>query len=77
MGTFIPNDFRIHEVSEVEALFQQLIDRPIGSVQEFETFLEDVSDLESFLSEDMAWRYIRMTCDTQNESIEKDYLFFQ
>ena len=76
MGTFIPNDFRIHEVSEVEALFQQLIDRPIGSVQEFETFLEDVSDLESFLSEDMAWRYIRMTCDTQNESIEKDYLFF-
>lgn len=76
MGTFISNDFRIHEVSEVEALFQQLIDRPIGSVQEFETFLEDVSDLESFLSEDMAWRYIRMTCDTQNESIEKDYLFF-
>lgn len=76
MGSFIPSDFRIQQVSEVESLFQQLIDRPINSIQEFELFLSDVSDLESFLSEDMAWRYIHMTCDTQNETFEKDYLYF-
>jgi len=76
MGSFIPSDFRIQLVSEVESLFQQLIDRPIQSAQEFEVFLSDVSDLESFLSENMAWRYIHMTCDTQNETFEKDYLYF-
>ena len=76
MGSFIPSDFSIQHPSDVESLFQLLIDRPIGSVQEFETFLNDVSDLESFLSEDMAWRYIHMTCDTQNEEYEKEYLYF-
>ena len=67
MAAFIPPDFTIQKPADVEILFQQLLDYHIQSESEFEDFLVDVSELESFLSEDMAWRYIHMTCDTQNE----------
>jgi oligoendopeptidase F len=76
MAAFIPPDFTIQKPADVEILFQQLLDYHIQSESEFEDFLVDVSELESFLSEDMAWRYIHMTCDTQNEDFEKAYLQF-
>jgi oligoendopeptidase F len=76
MAAFIPTDFTIQQPADVEILFQKLLDRNIQSVSDFEHFLIDVSELESFLSEDMAWRYIHMTCDTQNEDFEKAYLQF-
>ncbi len=76
MAAFIPTDFTIQQPADVEILFQKLLDRTIHSTSEFEHFLIDVSELESFLSEDMAWRYIHMTCDTQNEDFEKAYLQF-
>ena len=76
MAAFIPSDFTIQQPADVEILFQKLLDRTIHSTSEFEDFLVDVSELESFLSEDMAWRYIHMTCDTQNEDFEKAYLQF-
>lgn len=76
MAVFIPTDFTIQQPADVEILFQKLLDRTIHSTSEFENFLIDVSELESFLSEDMAWRYIHMTCDTQNEDFEKAYLQF-
>lgn len=76
MAVFIPTDFTIQQPADVEILFQKLLDRTIHSTGEFEKFLIDVSELESFLSEDMAWRYIHMTCDTQNEDFEKAYLQF-
>ena len=73
MAVFIPTDFTIQQPADVEILFQKLLDRTIHSTSEFENFLIDVSELESFLSEDMAWRYIHMTCDTQNEDFENAY----
>jgi oligoendopeptidase F len=76
MSQFIPENFSIQKPEDVETLFQLLLDRPIHSVVDFDQFLMDVSDLESFLSEDMAWRYINMTCDTQNEEHENAYLQF-
>ena len=76
MAVFIPTDFTIQQPADVEILFQKLLDRTIHSTSEFENFLIDVSELESFLSEDVAWRYIHMTCDTQNEDFEKAYLQF-
>lgn len=76
MSQFIPENFSIHKPEDIEALFQLLLNRPIHSVVDFDQFLMDVSDLESFLSEDMAWRYINMTCDTQNEEHENAYLQF-
>lgn len=38
--------------------------------------MKDRSELESYLSENMAWRYIKMTCDTTDQENQKAYQFF-
>jgi oligoendopeptidase F len=76
MASFIPENFRIDSAESVVSLFNQLIERPINSVTELEHWLKDASELESHISEDMAWRYIRMTCDTKNKDHESKYLQF-
>jgi oligoendopeptidase F len=76
MNSFIPTNFRINTGSDVESLLQNLIDRDISSLLDFEQFVVDVNALDSHISEDMAWRYIRMTCDTKDKNIEADYLYF-
>ena len=75
-SSFIPNPFVVQSKDDVTPLFKSLLDRNIANAQDFEQFLQDVSDLESALSEDMAWRYIKMTCDTQNKDHETSYLTF-
>ena len=75
-SSFIPNPFVVQSKDDVIPLFESLLDRSIANAQDFEQFLQDVSDLESALSEDMAWRYIKMTCDTQNKSLEEAFNFY-
>lgn len=75
-SSFIPNPFVVQSKDDVIPLFESLLERNIESLSNFEDFLQDVSDLESALSEDMAWRYIKMTCDTQNKDHETSYLTF-
>lgn len=76
MNTWLPNPWNIESKDDVLPFFQDLLDREINSAADYQSLLADASDLESALSEDMAWRYIRMTCDTQNAEIEKRYLDF-
>lgn len=74
--SYIPNDLVIHNPEDITSYYNELLNREITGKEDYQNFLIDVSDLESFVSEDMAWRYIRMTCDTQNEEREKSYLSF-
>jgi oligoendopeptidase F len=73
---FLPEDFKINSKEDVLPFFQLLIDREVNSAESMLIFLRDVSELEGTVGEDLAWRYIRMTCDTQNEEHEKSYLHF-
>lgn len=73
---FLPQDLTIQSKDDILPYFQKLLDSNPQSVSEFETFLDQVSELESAISEDMAWRYIRMTCDTLNKEFETAYLQF-
>ncbi len=74
--SFIPEDLRINKAQDLTLYYDRLLQREIASISEFRIFLQDVSELESFVSEDMAWRYIRMTCDTLNKEHEQSYLHF-
>lgn len=74
--TFIPLDYKVTDWASLEPYFTQLTQRQINSPEEFKQWLKDRSDLESIVSEDLAWRYIRMTCDTANKEIEDAYLYF-
>ncbi|MFN5885019.1 MAG: M3 family oligoendopeptidase, partial [Bacteroidota bacterium] len=60
----------------LEPYFNQLLQRKIESKADLENWLKDRSELEAFISEDLAWRYVRMTCDTNNKELEQAYVFF-
>lgn len=61
---FLPDDFSFETWDDLRPYFDELRDRPIHSAADLRQWFVDRSELESFLAEDFAWRYIRMTCDT-------------
>ncbi|RYY34612.1 MAG: M3 family oligoendopeptidase [Sphingobacteriaceae bacterium] len=72
---YIPTEFNI-TWENLEPFYKELLDRPIGSVTDLEQWLHDRSELEAALEEDFAWRYIRMTCDTNSEELLQKFQYF-
>ncbi len=73
---YLPKDFLLVDASQLNPYFTDLENRELLDFGVYQQFLMDVSELDAFLEEDMAWRYIRMTCDTANEDHRKAYQFF-
>ncbi|KAA9332649.1 M3 family oligoendopeptidase [Adhaeribacter soli] len=73
---YLPETFKVTDWNTIEPYFIELRDRNITSAEELENWLLDRSELESVLQEDMGWRYIKMTCDTQNEDATAAFQFF-
>jgi oligoendopeptidase F len=73
--TYIPAGLEI-KWENLEPLYKDLCDRESGSVEDLEHWLKNRSELEAALEEDFAWRYIRMTCDTANEELLKNFQYF-
>ncbi|MFC6998703.1 M3 family oligoendopeptidase [Rufibacter roseus] len=73
---YLPADFEVKDWASLEPIFEELKNRPINSQKELEKWISDRSELESVLSENLAWRYIRMTCDTQDEALTEAFQFF-
>lgn len=74
--SFLPDPLVIQKPEDILPFYHQLLEETIASAPSFEEFLSKVSALDSAVSEDMAWRYIRMTCDTSNKEHEQSYLTF-
>ncbi len=74
--SFLPENFTIEKWETVEKYFKDLEERSIGSRDEFKKWLDDQSELEAVLEENLAWRYIKMTIDTKDEARANDYTFF-
>jgi oligoendopeptidase F len=73
---FLPENFSVTNWEAVEPYFKNLLEREISSKQDLEKWLKDMSELEAVLSEDICWRQIRMTCDTENKAHEESFNFF-
>lgn len=74
--SFIGETIELNRWDDVQPLYEELLDRSIDSAGELKQWLIDRSELESYLSENFAWRYIRMTCDTANEDLVDKLNFF-
>ncbi|HMJ68704.1 MAG TPA: M3 family oligoendopeptidase [Cyclobacteriaceae bacterium] len=72
----LPTDFKISTWDNLKGYFEELLRRPVNSSADLEKWLHDRSELESIVSEDMGWRYIRMTCFTDNEEYSNAYKDF-
>jgi len=73
---FLPQDFKISTWDLLKPYFNQLVDFQISTPADFKVFLAHLSEVESVVSEDLAWRYIKMTCDSNNAEIEQHYIDF-
>ena len=72
---YIPQELNITWES-LEPIFSELQQREINNAAELENWLKDRSEIEAALEEDFAWRYIKMSCDTANEELVKNFQYF-
>jgi oligoendopeptidase F len=73
---FVPEDFTVTTFEAIKPYLDKLLSAAIGDTSELRKWLKDRSELESIISEDMGWRYIRMTCHTENQEYQKSYQDF-
>jgi oligoendopeptidase F len=70
---FVKPDFTVTTWELLKPYFTELQNRAIISVSELEKWLKDYSELSAVISENMAWRYIKMTCDTANTELRDSF----
>jgi oligoendopeptidase F len=73
---FLNEDLNIQSWEDLKSYFDDLLAREIDSKEKFERWLNDRSELDAVLEEDLAWRYIRMSIETNNEELASVYTFF-
>lgn len=74
--TYLPQNFTVTNWEVLEPFFKELLQRDIPDKAALEQWLRDMSELESVVSEDACWRQIKMTCDTENTSLEEAFNFY-
>lgn len=72
----MPANFVVTDWNTLEPYFVELANREIHSSEELQTWLRNLSELESVISEDACWRQIRMTCNTEDPALEAAFNFF-
>jgi oligoendopeptidase F len=61
---------------DVQGYYQDLESRSLSAVDALEVWLLDLSELDAWLDEEEAVRYVEMTCQTDDPDREKRYLDF-
>src|SRR5580700_10552795 len=73
---FLPAEYTLTDWNGLEPWFRDLEERSLETRQALEQWLLDMSELEAVVSEDACWRQIKMTCDTENKSLEESFNYF-
>ena len=74
--TYLPENLEIKTWDSIKGYFADLSEREIASEQELIGWLENRSELDSVLDEEMAWRYIKMNLETTNEELAENFNYF-
>jgi oligoendopeptidase F len=74
--SFVPEGADLSLRDQVVGLFEKLRVRPVTSSNELEQWLMDRSELEAALDQVGSVLYIRMTCQTDNETFAEEYKKF-
>lgn len=71
--TFLGDEFQLSDWNSINPFYENLEKREINNTDDMLTFFANRSELESYLSENFAWRYIKMTCDTGDKAVKANY----
>ena len=72
--SFVPDDLDGSSWRSIEPYMNDLRDRKLSCSTCLETFIADRSSLSEIISEARARLYIDMTCHTDDEEIQKEYM---
>src|SRR5450631_3407039 len=73
---FLPENLIISDWNSIASFFEDLVERPIRNATDLEKWLKDMSELEAVVSEDVSWRHIRMTCNTEDKKLLDNFTYF-
>ena len=65
-STFVDSNLVIESFANLKPYYDQLLDRQLKTNSAVWQWLLDWSELDSFVEEDFAWRYIKSTCNTED-----------
>lgn len=72
---YLPEAFKVDSWATLKPILDELLQRDFDSVESLENWIKDLSEVEAVLSEETAWRYIRMNIDTTNKEYEDAFNF--
>lgn len=67
---------QINSWQDLQPIFDEILSRNFSTYQDYLNFILDWNKLLSAISEDAGWRYINMTCHTNDERLKQKYLEF-
>jgi oligoendopeptidase F len=73
---FVPPNLDASDISQLQPLYQSLIDRPTTLLGDLEHWLADFSELSAVIDEFGSRRYIDKSCHTDDRKIESAFLNF-
>ena len=73
---FVPDNIDLADFSQLEPVYQKLLQRPLNSTGELEKWLLDFSELSSVVDEFGSRRYIDKSCHTDDAAIEQRFMQF-
>ncbi len=72
---YLPSRFKLTVWERLQPFYEELLKRDIYSVESLEAWLLDRSELDAFVSESFAWRYINISTDSSDEQAQKAYKY--
>ncbi|NOZ46536.1 MAG: M3 family oligoendopeptidase [Chlorobi bacterium] len=73
---YLPENLEIDSWQSIKKYFDELLETNLDSLEELQNWLHKKSELESVLEENLAWRYIKMNCNTEDKSIAESFNHF-
>ncbi|MFN8282865.1 MAG: M3 family oligoendopeptidase [Chitinophagales bacterium] len=71
--SYLDDSLVIHTWQDIESYYTELSNRAINNKEELLKWMSDRSETDAVLDEEYRWRYIRQTCDTENETHKDAY----
>jgi oligoendopeptidase F len=73
---FYADDFVFTDWTSIAHYYEELEQTNINSLEDLLLFLDKRSELDKIVEEAYRWRYVHMTCDTENQTYKEKYEAF-
>jgi oligoendopeptidase F len=73
---YLPTDQVLNTFNDVQPSYDELLSREINTKVAFVQWLMDLGEMDAFLEENGAWRYIKMSINTADSALTDSYTFF-